>query len=96
MFKPIVKLPFREDALPEFLAIFEESKLKIRDFEGCHHLELLRDMSQLNILFTLSVWEDEASLDHYRQSPLFKTTWEKTKALFAGRPGAWSLEILSY
>lgn len=92
MIKRIVKLTFREDAVPEFLAIFEASKEKIRAFEGNLHLELLRDTAQPNVLFTLSLWENEQALEAYRQSELFKSTWEKTKALFAGKAEAWTVE----
>jgi (4S)-4-hydroxy-5-phosphonooxypentane-2,3-dione isomerase len=95
MLKRIVKLTFREEAIPEFLAIFEESKSKIRAFEGCRHLELLRNVNQPNELFTLSFWENEAALDRYRQSEFFKITWEKTKVLFAGKPEAWSVAVES-
>lgn len=95
MLKRIVKLTFREEALPEFLAIFEESKSSIRAFEGCRHLELLQTAGQPAVLFTLSLWENEAALDRYRQSELFKTTWEKTKVLFGGKPEAWSVTVKS-
>lgn len=74
------------------MAIFEESKEKIRAFEGNLHLELLRDVAQQNVLFTLSHWEDEAALERYRQSELFQTTWAKTKLLFADRAQAWTVE----
>lgn len=92
MIKRIVKMTFRENAVPDFLAIFEESKTKIRRFEGCRHLELLRGIDEPNVLFTLSFWEDSQALERYRQSELFKTTWKKTKALFAAKADAWSVE----
>jgi len=95
MLKRIVKMTFREAAVPDFLAIFEESKPKIRAFEGCHHLELLRDLQRPNVLFTFSFWENEEALGRYRQSELFKTTWKKTKALFSERAEAWSVEVES-
>jgi hypothetical protein len=94
MIKRIVKLTFREEAVPEFFAIFEDSKLKIRAFEGNLHLELLRDLARPSIFFTLSFWENEAALDRYRASELFKTTWAQTKALFAEKPEAWSVEVV--
>ncbi|MCB0522749.1 MAG: antibiotic biosynthesis monooxygenase [Lewinellaceae bacterium] len=92
MIKRIVKMTFREEAVPEFLAIFEESKNKIKAFKGCQHLELLQGTSQPYLLFTLSYWENEDALDAYRQSDLFKATWKKTKALFAQKAEAWSVE----
>ncbi|MBI5915183.1 MAG: antibiotic biosynthesis monooxygenase [Bacteroidetes bacterium] len=94
MIKRIVKLTFREEVVPEFLAIFEASKAEIRAFGGNLHLELLRDTAQLNVLFTFSFWENEQALETYRQSELFKTTWAKTKVLFADKAAAWTVESI--
>ena len=94
MIKRIVKLTFQEDEIPSFLHIFEESKSKIRAFAGCEHLELWQAKSPSNILFTYSYWESEDALNNYRHSDFFKATWQKTKALFADKPEAWSIEIL--
>lgn len=94
MIKRIVKLTFQEVLVPDFLVIFEESKDKIRAFDGNLHLELLRDIAQPNVLFTLSFWEDEAALEHYRQSDLFQKTWARTKLLFADKPAAWTTEVV--
>ncbi len=88
-------MTFREEAVPAFLEIFEEVNPVIRAREGCHHLELWRSTSQPNVLFTYSFWENETALDAYRNSPFFEKTWRKTKALFAERPEAWSVETLS-
>jgi quinol monooxygenase YgiN len=76
-------MTFRPDALPDFFALFEETAPKIRGFEGCHHLELWEDVRYPNILTTYSHWEDAAALDAYRHSDLFRSTWAKTKPLFA-------------
>lgn len=92
MLTRIVKMTFREEAVPEFLELFQEVKNKIRSYSGCHHMELLRVNGQPNVLFTLSYWEDLEALNRYRQSTLFEQTWNKTKALFADKPEAWSLE----
>ena len=94
MIKRIVKMTFREAETGRFLRdVFEESKSRIRAFPGCRHMELLRHTEQPNILFTLSIWDDEAALEAYRQSDLFRTTWAKTKALFAEKAEAWSVEV---
>jgi heme-degrading monooxygenase HmoA len=92
MIKRIVKLTFQPALVPDFMAIFEESKDKIRAFDGNLHLELLRDVAQQNVMFTLSFWENEQALENYRQSELFKTTWARTKALFADKAVAWTVE----
>ena len=88
----IVRMTFQEDKIPDFLEIFNNSKQKIRHFEGCQHLELLQDTLQNNVLMTYSYWESEAHLNIYRDSELFKTTWGATKVLFADRPVAFSSE----
>ncbi len=93
MVKRIVKLTFRTELVPDFMAIFEESKDKIRALDGNLHLELLRDLAQPNVLFTLSFWENEEALERYRQSEFFKNTWERTRALFAEKAAAWTVEV---
>ena len=93
MIKRIVKMTFQPDKVKAFQTIFEESKSKIRNFEGCHHLELLRCVKPANIFFTYSFWEDEDHLNKYRHSDLFQKTWAKTKVLFADKPEAWSTEL---
>ncbi len=95
MIKRIVKMTFREEAVDAFLnEVFEQSKDRIRAFPGCLRMELVQHVSQRNVLFTLSSWENEAALESYRQSELFKTTWQKTKALFAEKAEAWSVRVI--
>lgn len=74
--------------------VFEPSKSKIRAFPGCRHMELLKDTSRPNVLFTLSVWDDEAALENYRHSQLFLDTWARTKALFEQKAEAWSIAVI--
>jgi heme-degrading monooxygenase HmoA len=90
----LVRMTFQEDKIPDFLEIFNNSKQKIRHFEGCSHLELLQDTLQANVLMTYSFWESETHLNVYRNSELFKTTWAATKALFKEKPVAFSSERL--
>ncbi|WP_042479583.1 putative quinol monooxygenase [Solitalea canadensis] len=92
MIKRIVKMTFDPDKVDEFLTVFEESKALIRNFDGCHHLELLRDANAPNRFFTFSFWDSEIHLNTYRDSALFKSTWAKTKILFIEKPEAWSVE----
>lgn len=91
MLKRIVKMTFREEEVPAFLALFEEVKTTIRAQPGCHHLELWQEKNQPNVLFTFSIWENEAALDAYRHSGFFAKTWRRTKALFADQAEAWSV-----
>ena len=94
MIKRIVKMTFAEDKTDFFLASFWEVQPKIEAFEGCVHLEIWRDTDNPNIFFTYSFWKSEEHLQRYRRSDLFKSTWEKTKKLFAGKPEAWSVANL--
>jgi heme-degrading monooxygenase HmoA len=88
-------MTFREDAVEEFVSqVFEQSKSKIRTFPGCRHMELLKQAGKSNVLFTLSYWDDEAALNQYRASALFADTWKKTRALFAEKAEAWTVEVI--
>jgi len=88
-------MTFREEAIKTFVEkVFEQSKAQIRGFEGCQHMELLRNKTRPNVLFTLSMWDDEAALEAYRASALFADTWAKTKALFAEKAEAWTVEVI--
>ena len=88
----VVKMVFQPAAIDAFEALFRERKEQIRNMPGCTHLELLRETQQGSTFFTYSFWEQEADLEYYRHSDLFKDTWKKTKALFAEKAQAWSLE----
>ncbi|MCU0356449.1 MAG: antibiotic biosynthesis monooxygenase [Cyclobacteriaceae bacterium] len=88
----IVRLHFTEAGVDEFLEIFESNKVAIRNFEGCTHLELLRDLHDPTIFTTLSHWRDEHCLEAYRKSELFARVWGRVKTLFAERTQAFSLQ----
>ncbi|MBL7744362.1 MAG: antibiotic biosynthesis monooxygenase [Chitinophagaceae bacterium] len=90
----IVKMVFRPEEIGKFQQLFAERKDHIRHFPGCRHLELWQDDKQKNVFFTYSIWDSEEYLDHYRFSGFFKETWTLTKALFAGKPEAWTLNQL--
>ncbi len=96
MIRRIVCMTFRTDAIDDFLDLFEKRKDQIRYFPGCRHLELWQDRQNPQVFFTYSWWEAEDNLEAYRHSDLFKETWSSTKALFADRPRAWSLDQLHY
>ena len=90
----IVKMTFKKNEVENFLKVFEASKTKIRNFEGCQPLELWQEKSESDILFTYSWWQDDHCLQNYRQSELFAATWAQTKILFAAKPEAWSVDVL--
>lgn len=87
----IVRMKFTEAGVAEFLEIFDRNKVAIRNFQGCSHLELLKDASDPFTYTTLSHWQDEQSLDAYRNSALFGSVWGSVKTLFAERTQAFSL-----
>ncbi len=87
----IVKMGFIPSEIENFLNLFNNSKEKIRHFEGCSHLELLQDKHNPNQFFTYSYWESETHLNKYRDSALFKNVWANTKSKFNQKPEAWSV-----
>ena len=90
----IVRMTFREDAVNDFLKLFESNKKAIRAFPGCLHLELHRDVQNPAIFCTYSHWDNEESLNAYRDSELFGKVWPSTKMLFAAKPTAISNECI--
>lgn len=94
MVKRIVKMTFKPEHVPAFLEIFEQYRTHIRGAQGCTHLELWRQSEEGNVFFTYSHWEDPKYLEQYRQSSVFGEVWPKTKALFADKPEAWTIDML--
>ena len=94
MITRIVRMHFRPGERDAFLDIFNASKHLIRQFDGCQHLRLYNEAGCPDVFFTFSVWTSAEHLDAYRNSELFRTTWTKTKALFADKPRAWSMNQL--
>lgn len=87
----IVKMTFRPEEVETFRTLFAAKKQLIRGFAGCAHLELWQDAQDAAIFFTYSHWESEEALNRYRFSELFKEVWSDTKALFAAKAEAWSV-----
>jgi heme-degrading monooxygenase HmoA len=92
MITRIVKLTIQQEKAAEFIALFNDSKSRIKNSPGCKHIELLSDIHQPNVFFTHSRWDSEEHLNCYRDSDLFKNIWPRTKILFADKPEAWSLQ----
>ncbi|MBN3522136.1 antibiotic biosynthesis monooxygenase [Algoriphagus lutimaris] len=90
----IVRMTFHEEKVAAFLENFEIHKKSIRNFPGCHHLELWQDENEKNIFMTYSHWESEEDLNQYRDSELFKNVWAYTKTLFSEKPQAFSSKKL--
>jgi heme-degrading monooxygenase HmoA len=91
MITRIVKLTLSEESKDKFVAIFYQTQPLIQNFSGCLKAELMHDVQNTNICFTISYWVTEDDLNHYRNSLFFKETWVKAKPLFAQKAEAWSL-----
>lgn len=94
MIKRLVKMEFKVDKIEDFQALFDKHKSRIRNFEGCEHLELWQDIQNKTLFMTYSYWQSEKHLEKYRHSDLFKHVWSKTKVLFSDKPQAWSVDML--
>lgn len=88
----IVRMHFTEAGVEEFLEIFNQNKVAIRNFPGCSHLQLLKDANDPFCYTTLSYWDRAESLENYRKSALFGSVWGRVKTLFSERTQAFSLE----
>ncbi len=92
MLTRIVKMEFHPENVSEFICNFDAVKDKIKNFEGCTHVELLQDKNDSCIFFTYSKWKDEQALNKYRNSELFQSVWARTKKLFRCKAQAWSTQ----
>lgn len=88
-------MSFREDSSEDFKEFTTTIKDKIKSFEGCSYLDILRDIHNPNIFFSYSHWAKEDDLNRYRDSEFFKTTWAKTKLWFDDKPEAWSVKSIA-
>ena len=91
----IVKLSFHTEYISDFKTIFEENKHKIISQKGCNRLKMLKDINDVNVIFTYSWWDSQDDLNNYRNSELFKDVWSKTKILFNKKPEAWSTKKIN-
>jgi len=94
MIERIVKMEFKSEHIKDFINIFAEVQSDIKACEGCIEVQLYQDETAENILFTISRWDSVKSLDAYRNSKLFQSTWPKVKILFSNKAQAWSLNKL--
>ena len=91
MITRVVKMTFKPESVNGFKEIFYATQKLIHTFDGCNRVDLMRDLNNECVFFTLSSWDTEEDLNAYRQSYLFKNTWSKVKPLFSEKAEAWSL-----
>jgi len=92
MITRLVKMTFKEDKADDFQGFVTTITNKISAFQGCHKVDILRDVNNSNIFFTYSFWDSEDNLNKYRNSDTFKEIWTLTKKMFGGKPEAWSTQ----
>jgi len=94
MITRIVKMEFREEAIADFLKMFEHKKQFIIARPGCIDLEMLQQKDNPTVIFTYSHWESEDDLNAYRGTELFGEVWKETKSYFSERAEAWTLNSI--
>lgn len=79
----------------DFLDMFSEKKQLIRNFEGCHYLNLLSKDHGTYVQFsTFSHWRSQKDLDKYREGNVFGQVWPQTKQWMVKKPQAESFELV--
>lgn len=96
MIRRLVHMEFAPEHVETFLELFHSVSDAIRSVDGCHELTLLQEVDQPGRMTTYSLWENEAALEAYRNSELFRATWARTKVLFSARPSASSYRIMAH
>jgi quinol monooxygenase YgiN len=91
----IVQLHIKPENLGLFLSLYGGHHAGIGNFRGCRSLKLLQDVQNPNMVATLSEWESEEDLNHYRYSDFFKNLWSQVKPLFESQARAFSYHIYS-
>ncbi|PKQ62023.1 hypothetical protein BZG02_13875 [Labilibaculum filiforme] len=86
-----VKLEIHPEHILDFKTFTSAEKEDIITFPGCSHLEVLQDVNNPSVFFTVSHWQSENALNQYRDSSFFQTNWKKVKLWFTAKPEAWSL-----
>ncbi|HYG49835.1 MAG TPA: antibiotic biosynthesis monooxygenase family protein [Flavobacteriales bacterium] len=92
MITRVVKMSFEADRIELFKKIFAETKGGIRAFPGCNEVNLFQHATDPSVFFTISKWNSEADLDHYRNSEFFAKVWNMTRQGFKAKPEAWTLQ----
>lgn len=91
----IVKMTFQLEKCDDFQTFFTEIKDQIQAQPGCSEVRLLKEEGASGVFFTYSVWDQQSSLDAYRNTELFGKVWPTVKEWFAAKPEAWSTHLIS-
>ena len=94
MITRIVKMEFKYDQVDLFLEKFSRHAEKMKTVTGQVSLQIVKDLKESNILFTISEWHSEEDLNIYRSSFLFKQIWSEVKPLFCAKAQAWTTQSI--
>ena len=94
MITRIVKMEFKMDQIELFLEKFNRHAENMKTVPGYVSLQIIKDIKEPNIIFTISEWRSEEDLDTYRSSALFKQIWSEVKPLFCAKAQAWTTQSL--
>jgi quinol monooxygenase YgiN len=89
-----VSLPLRPDSSTAFERLYRASAPRVRQRPGCLAVYLLRHPDDEDTYVTLSLWQDAASLETYRESNVFGEIWPQVKALLRAPASARSYEVV--
>lgn len=88
----LVRMRFRPENVPAFLALYEHARPIIAAQPGCRSVQLVRETDDPAAFATWSVWDSAVALDAYRTSAFFTNFWPQVKALFRQPAEAVSFE----
>jgi quinol monooxygenase YgiN len=90
MINRIVKITFTKDKSEDFNVFYTSITNKIRNFNGCRSVTVLRDIHNPEIFFSYCIWDNEEKLNEYRDSDFFRETRSKIKPCFSAKAEAWT------
>jgi quinol monooxygenase YgiN len=77
----IVSLQFEAANAETGKQLLKNVASRVRETEGCSHLQILFDVHHSGKVFTLSQWESLAALNKYRKSEFFVNFWSNMRPL---------------
>ncbi len=91
MITRIVRLTIAAEKQADFERTFWSTYPLISAVSGCTELKLFRDADLPEVFITFSKWNRAEDLEAYRNSELFKRTWDTVKPMFAAKAVAFSM-----
>lgn len=92
MIKRIVKLTLKDsDAIQVFEKIYKERNPSKNKIQGCRSVEVMKDVNEDLVYYTVSQWDANEDLEAYRASAYFSETWPMVKAQLSQRAEAFSM-----